>query len=312
MNDADVTDEGYFDELADPAQPVAVSKLTNLSGMSSSEAARFAGVWLALDDGRRKHVVEQIASLAEDNVELDFDAVLLIALGDEEDQVRLSALRGLWEHEGRDLIDPLIGLLETDADAAVRAEAALALGRFVLMAEFGTLKDADAERIEEALCAVIADAGEAVEVRGRALESIGARSGAFVADLIRDAYEAGEQTLQLSAVHAMGRSCDETWLALLFDELENDEAAMRYEAAVACGAMASAEAVAPLAALLYDDDPEVRGAAINALGEIGGEEAKRTLEDLLDEADEATREAVLAAVAEADFSKDPLGVKARE
>ena len=194
----------------------------------------------------------------------------------------------------------------------MRAEAALALGRFVLKAELETLRDADAERVEDALRAVIADAGEVVEVRGRALESIGARSSAPVAALIRDAFEAGERTLQLGAVHAMGRSCDDTWLLLLFDELENDDAEMRYEAAVACGAIASPEAVAPLSPLLYDDDPEVREAAIGALGEIGGEGAKRTLEELRDEADGATREAVLAALAAAGFGEDPLGIRVRE
>lgn len=312
MDDTSVSNEAYFEELANPARQVAVSKLANLSGMRTGEAAQFAGVWAAMDEERRKHIVQQLAGLAEDNVELDFDAVFLIALGDQDGQVRLDALRGLWEHEGRDLIDPLIGLLETDADATVRAEAALALGRFVLKAELQTLRDADAERVEGALRAAISDDGEAVEVRGRALESIGARSRAEVADLIRDAFEGGERTLQLSAVHAMGRSCDDTWLPLLFDEMENDDAAMRYEAAVACGAIGSAEAVAPLASLLYDDDPEVREAAISALGAIGGEGAKRTLEDRLEEADGATREAVLAALAEADFGEDPLGVKVRE
>ena len=125
----------YAQELADPAQPLAVGKLTNLSSLGSEEVPLFTEIWLQMDLSRRQRLVQELIDLAEDTVELNFDAVWFIALTDLDAGVRLSAVKGLWEYEGRDLIDSLLDLLERDPNAGVRAEAALSLGRFVLQAE---------------------------------------------------------------------------------------------------------------------------------------------------------------------------------
>ncbi len=296
-------------ELADPARPLAVSKLAGLSGMSAEEASLFTNVWQELDERRRRWLMHELVDLTEDNVDLSFDAVFFSALADTDPDVRRAAVLGLWEHEGRDLIDPLIGLLDSDPDAAVRAEAALALGRYVLQAEFDALSAGDAERIERALRRTITDLTEIAEVRARALESLGARSEDWVRDLIQDAYESAERRLRISAVHAMGRSCDSAWLSAVLAELESDDAEMRYEAAVAAGAIADAEATPYLAPLFHDEDPEVQQAAIAALGQISGVGAKETLQELLAEGDDRVRDAVLAALAEVDFADDPLAFK---
>ncbi len=301
--------ETLIEELTDPARPLAVSKLVGLSGMSAEEASRFRNVWQELDDRRRLWLIHELVDLVEDNVELNFDAVFFVALADTDPDARRAAVLGLGEHEGRDLIDPLTGLLDADPDAAVRAEAALALGRHVLQAEFGTLRAADAERIAGALRRTITDPTETVEVRARALESLGALCEDWVRDLIQDAYESADRRLRISAVHAMGRSCDSAWLSSVFAELESDDAEMRYEAAAAAGAIADLEATPSLAPLLHDEDPEVQEAAIAALGQIGGVGAKETLQELLAEGDDRVREAVLAALAEVDFAHDPLAFK---
>ena len=301
--------ETLIEELTDPAKVVAVSKLVGLSGMNAGEASRFVDVWNGLDERRRAWLVQELVDLAEDNVELNFDAVFLIALASPEPDLRRAAVAGLSEHEGRGLIDPLIGLLDNDPDAGVRADAALALGRYVLQAEFNTLRAADTERTEAALRRTITDPTEVVEVRARALESLGARSEDWVRDLIQDAHESDDRRLRISAVHAMGRGCDPAWLSSIFGEIESEDPEMRYEAALAAGAIADPEATPYLAALLHDEDPEVQEAAIAALGQIGGEGAKETLQELLAEDDERIHEAVLAALAEADFAEDPLAFK---
>lgn len=301
----------FLRELVDPSDELAVSKLANLSAMEPDETLLFSKAWAETDARRRQRLVKELIDLAEDNVELDFDAVFLIALDDPDPGVRLDAIKGLWEYEGRDLIGSLLGLLERDPDAAVRAEAALSLGRFVLQVEFEGLSGDDARRIEEALRRTISDTREVAEVRGRALESIGARSEGWVRDLIRGAFEDSDRRLRLSAVHAMGRSCDAAWLPDLVAELESDDPEMRFEAAGACGAIADEEATPHLLRLLDDDDAEVQEAAINGLGEIGGTEAREALRLLLDSGDERVQEAAVSALAEIDFAEDPLSFKIR-
>jgi HEAT repeat protein len=298
-------------ELADMSRPVRASSLTGLSSLGPAEASRFLDVWLALPGARRRQVVSRLVDLAEDNIELNFDAVYFIALADAEAEVRLAAVRGLWEYEGRDLINHLIGLLRSDPDARVRAEAALGLGRFALLAEFGKLPADDAERVDAALRRTAEDISEPSEVRGRALEALGARSLPWVTELIRAAYAGNDRRLRVSAVHAMGRSCDARWLADVIRELSSDDPEFRFEAATASGAIGDEAAVPHLIPLLHDADAEVQEAAIHALGEIGGREAKKALEQALDTKDERVREAVQEALAEADFYDDPLGFRLR-
>jgi HEAT repeat protein len=307
-----VSFETFLQELADPMQPLAATKLATLSNIGPDDASRFGDALQALPEERRERLLEELVDLAEDNVELNFDAVFLDALRDADPQVRRTAVQGLWEHEGRDLIGPLIDLLRRDEDAGVRADAALALGRFVLRAEFDTLAADDTDRIESALRDVFDDVTEIAEVRGRALEALGARSLPWVRELIERAYDDDDRRLRLSAVHAMGRSCDVDWLSTLLLELESEDAEMRFEAAGALGSIEDEEATGPLVGLLYDEDLEVRMAAIGALGEIGGPLAKGALEELLAENDELVHDAVVEALAEADFADDPIGFSARE
>ena len=62
-----------------------------------------------------------------------------MALGDEDAEVRTSAINGLWEHEDPALIHPLVHLLRTDQAVIVRATAATALGKFIKMRELEEL-----------------------------------------------------------------------------------------------------------------------------------------------------------------------------
>lgn len=297
----------YLDELRDPARPIVVSRLVTLSNLDAEELSQFQAAWPQMAVGRRRRILRELVGLAEDNVELNFDAVFLAALGDVDPDVRCTAIRGLWEYEGRDLIRRLAALLREDPQASVRAEAALAMARFVLRAEFDELPASDAERVESALRAAIADDGEAVEVRARAVEAIGARSLAWAQSIIEQAYGSPERRLRVSAVHAMGRSCDPAWLPVLFRELTSDDAEMRYEAAGACGSIGDERGVPHLVPLIADRDGQVQAAAIGALGEIGGPDAKRVLQQATRHSRLQVREAALAALAEAEFNENPLG-----
>lgn len=299
--------EGYLEELRDSTRPLVVSKLVNLSNLSPEELAPLLGVWPTIAVDRRRRILNELAGLAEDNVELNFDEVFRAALADADSEVRKVAVRGLWEYMERDLIEPLVRLLHEDAEPAVRTESAMALGRFVLRAEFEELRPADAERVEKALRHTIDDAAEVAEVRARAVEALGARSVAWVRTIIQDAYDSPEQRLRVSGVHAMGRNCDPVWLPVLFRELASEDPEMRYEAAAACGSIGDEVSLPHLLPLIEDEDAEVQVAAIEALGAIGGRVAKRALERVVRDPREHVREAALAALAEADFNDAPLG-----
>ncbi len=303
--------EEYLRQLADPSVRLKVSDLVRLSEMSAERAQEFAGVWPQLAVARRRQVMDELIELAEDNVELNFDTAFMAALEDGDAEVRLEAVRGLWEYEGPNLISRLARMMEEDANAAVRAEAALALGRYVLLAHFGKLRERHLERLEDALKRVVDNASETDEVRGRALESASPIASAWVRQAIRGAYESGTHRMKVCAVHSMGRSCEGRWLPLLVRELASDDAEVRYEAALACGSVGDERAVTHLAPLLQDADSEVREASIAALGQIGGNRAKSLLVLLADDPSDSVREAAREALAEADFAEDPMSFRYR-
>ena len=302
----------YLEELSDPSRRLRVSQLPRLSQLTPEQRAKLDGVWPSLSERRRRRLIHELSDLAEDNVELNFDAVFLLGIEDEDDDVRAESVRGLWENETRELVDPLIDLLEHDKSAEVRREAALALGRFMLLAAEGRLQGRYFERVEAALRRVVEDRNEIQEVRSRALEAAGAYDTAWVRQAVREAYESGEPALKVSAVHAMGRSAEPRWLPLVTRELSSEDAEMRYEAATATGMIGDEASVPNLLPLLLDEDEEVREAAVLALGEIGGKAAKDALMLMLDSSSKATREAAAAALADIEFDEDPLGFRMRE
>lgn len=303
-----------FRELAETSEPIKATSLTQLSSLTQDETREFKESWPLLNADRKQQLLDLLIDLAEDNVELNFDAVFLGSLADDNAVVRQLAIRGLWEYEERDLAGRLVEVLDRDPSAAVRAEAALALGKYVLLAEMGKLPPRHTEMVEGALQHVLDDKGEPQEVRARALEAAAVRSNvSWVRQGITEAYESDDHRLRISAIHAMGRSCDERWLPLLFRELNSDDAEARYEATVAVGAIGESESILRLQPLIRDEDPEVRGAAIMAIGEIGGERARQLLGALAHDPDEPddVREAAIDALSEIDFESDPLGYRMR-
>jgi HEAT repeat protein len=301
--------EEYLEELANGSRKLKISGLQRLSGLSPAQAEQLAGRWPEINVRRRRSILRELAELAEDNVEFNFDAVFIAGLSDEDAEVRLAAVRGLWENETPDVIRHLSARLADDSDPAVRAEAALALGRFVLLFRLGRLRERHFERAAAALRGVIEDPQEADEVRARALEALGPYDATWVRQAITQAYESGRRRLKVGAVHAMGRSAEPRWLPLITRELSNEDPELRYEAAVACGTIADESVVSNLLPLVADPDDDVRLAAVSALGEIGGPVARQALRELLESASRATREAAADALAEIESEEDPLGFR---
>ena len=301
--------ETLLPKLEDTTEPLSVKELADLSSIDRSAHEQFLEVWRRLSIQRRRTIIDRLADVAEDNVDFDFSRVFLAGLLDDDVQVRSQSIKALWEYEGEDLPRILLRLL-SDPEAIVRSEAALGLGRYLLRAELSDTVEPLTDDIEAALRTTVSDDAELVEVRGRALEALGVRGKEWVHDLIEDAYAGGERRMQISAVHAMGRSSDPGWLPTVIEEMHSDDGEMRFEAAMAAGSIGEEEAIADLAELADDEDAEVQEAAIRALGEIGGPSARSVLHEIAsDSKDERILEAVSDALAQADFSDDPLGIQ---
>jgi HEAT repeat protein len=151
---------------------------------------------------------------------------------------------------------------------------------------------------------------EPIEIRRRALESLGFLSDEDTSQLITQAYHHANDQLKLSAVFAMGRSLDtERWGAIVTEELAALDPGMRYEAARAVGELEYAPAVRKLAELLDDVDEEVQLATIWSLGQIGGDKAKQLLMAVLESEAEYLHEQAEDALAELEFKADNLDFK---
>lgn len=266
-----------IDALADSAKELKSSELTQLSGLLDDERDELRSRWAEIDPARRRQILSMLIELADDNCELDFGAVYDAALADPDAAVRERAVSGLWESGDRRTIPKLTSLLSDDADERVRAAAALVLGHFAVIAAAGKLVERDVERIYRSLMAPLANEDEPLAVRRRALEAVAAFATPEVPGLIRRAYESDEPKLRQSALCAMGRTGDPTWLPTIHGEMRSGDPAMRYEAANAAREVGEEESVPYLADLLQDTDVEVALAAVLALGMIGGAKAKKLL-----------------------------------
>jgi HEAT repeat protein len=126
---------------------------------------------------------------------------------------------------------------------------------------------------------------------------------------ITEAYQGHNSRLRTSAIYAMGRNCDHSWLPVLLKELGSADPEMRYEAATACGELGEEKAALYLTGLLNDPDIDVRVAVIQALGKIGGAEAKECLELCLSSPNEAIHQAAEQSLHELEAGEAPFAFR---
>ena len=276
--------------------PLNVRHLYALSEMTREQMTMFQDEWLAMDRERRRAVVRKLVELTEVSFEVNFDPIFLLAMGDNDSEVRAAAIGGLWENTDPSLIAPLVHLLHVDEAAIVRAAAATALGQYVLLGELEALDRASSKMAKEALCQTIGREDETVEVRCRAVESIAYSGESDAHQIIQAAYHSDDETMQASSLFAMGHSADPGWGQVLAMELDNPNPELRFEAARACGELELTPVVPQLGHLVFNDpDREVQQAAVWALGRIGGKNAR----DILETCDDSEDEVLAASAADA-------------
>lgn len=283
-----------------------------LSGITAEQTAQLKPHWLGLDVAYRRAIMNIVADTSESDFEMDYTEFGRMTLTDDDEQVRVRAIDALWMDETPGLMRALMGMAKTDPSDRVRASAALALGRFVLLGEYGNISADEQDALTTLLLSMLRDPSLDVDVRRRSLEAVANGMHPDVPGEIRRAYDSDDHAWRVSAIFAMGRTSDEQWSRIVLEELENDNDEIRYEAARAAGEIGMDSAVPRLARLLIEDDREIQEIAIWALGEIGGMEARRVLENMLrvveesDDVDEELVESIEDALANADYMSSGL------
>jgi HEAT repeat protein len=289
-----------LEDLAKSKNP-PLDALRALSDLSGKPLADFAAGWPNLPRDKRLATLQALGELAEDTLDLNINAASRVALNDSDAQVRAAAIHNLWEDQSADLIDPFLNFLTQDSSEAVRAAAATALGIYVYLGEMEELPEDQTKAIENALLAAY-QSEDTLEVRRRALESLGFSPRPEAAAVIDQAYENGDDLLRASALFAMGRTLDpDRWGESVIGDLTHATPQVRFEAVRASGELQLEEAVVTLGQLLHDSDATVQEMTVWALGEIGGDDARRFLQDRLETADEELTELIEDALANADL-----------
>lgn len=264
---------------------VTISLVYRLSDMTAEEMERFTARWPEQSDRRRRVIARHMADISEGNFVVDFSLAFRFLLADPSREVRLAALDGLWDTSNTDLVPPIIDLMQTDAEEDVRAAAAATLGHFILMGEWGQINHGVAEHIVQALLGQLDHEDTAESVRRATVESLGNAAHPRIPDIIGEAYHRGNDSMQLSAIFAMGRSADRQWVPIIIDEMLNPSAEMRVEAARAAGNIGASDSVDRLIELLDDEELDVQLAAVTSLGQIGSDRAYEALQRLATDAE---------------------------
>jgi len=240
--------------------------------------------------------------------------VLRDYLQDEEAEVRVLALEGLWDYPVPELIPTLFEIARNDPSQEVRSKAIVTLGRYIYegsMADYdfdwGAMEDLMREdelpeedflKVKDFLFKVVRDESQPLDSRRFAIEALSFLDEPEVQELIEAAYAHPDPKMKVSAVFAMGRQGDQRWADVLIKELDSQVKELQYEAVRAVGEAELAEAVPRLKELALVDDKTLRLEAIWSLGKIGGEGVSEFLHQLAGDQDEEVSEMAEAALEE--------------
>ncbi len=280
--------------------------LYGLSDLTREDAAELAARWPRIDLEIRLSVVRELIDLAQTEFTLNLTRFLLTVSEDEDAQVRQIAVSGLGNEEHRAIPPRLLSILLEDPSDDVRAQAAISLGPSAQLAEWDELDARVADDLRRVLFSVAEDEDENWHVRRRAAESAATYGPSEEVDrLIRRMWEEDELGLRSSALFAIGRGNQRSWLPVVLESIDDEDPEIRFEAVRAAGELGDVEALPKLSEIaLNEEDVDVRQSAITAIGEIGGQGATRILTRLLDRAPESDHELIMDAMLEASIGDD--------
>jgi len=288
----------------DGAAPATVEPLSDLS---RADARALRRAWPSLERNTRYRCVALMASLATDELRYNFERALLVALSDEDPEIRTMAADALWESESSAALDELLRLLAREDAPAVRVTLINALGRYARLASEDQLSISQRESIERVLLDAV-DNDPRAEVRASAMAAVAYLRPASLGPSLERAFDEGDDDERLAAVQAMGRFGGREWASRIIDALRGGDSDLRIEAAQAAPYVEDTRVIPFLFDAAEDeDDTDLQRAAVAALGELGGEQVQRFLEEMRDTTSGELAEAIEEALANVRFMNgDPL------
>jgi len=281
-----------IDELLDGPKELSRRSLQQLSDIDPDSLQIFMEAWPGVQPERKRLLLEELHSLADDDTLVSFDDFARTMLSDPDALVRAGAIRLLDECEDLKLIPTFIRILTHDDSAETRSQAAIGLGKYVEMGELEEISEKLNRQVEDALLAKV-NSDDQLLVRRNALEALGYSSRPEVSTVIESAYHRENPDWQASALFAMGRSADDRWedhvLSSILDEIE----IVRLAAVEAAGELGLESARTALFRLLEDEeDDAITAAAIWSLSQVGGEDARIYIQNLIDQSEDEDDEQV--------------------
>ena len=217
-----ITLDEVLESLEDTEASLSSSLLAELSDIDPESSWEFRKVWDTLDANRRHKVLLRLSELAEENVEINFDTLFKFGLEDEDSDVRLAAIDGLWENQQTWLQRELVKMAKEDESEVVQIASVQALERFCLAAELNNRQETG-KHLAEVLLSLFESPGSSVEMRRRSLEAMSPLDLPEIHNALKTSFYSKDRSLKVSAVYGMGGSCNPAWLPLLLPELQNTD-----------------------------------------------------------------------------------------
>ncbi len=274
-------------KLLDTSQPFPPQYLLVFSDITDDDMAVVQEIWPQVTVSRKINLLQDLEALMEADTLVSCDDFARFALNDEDANVRSSAISLLWECEDPKLALHFCKVLVSDPSELVRAAAAAALGKFILMGEL----DEISKKIYNEIVAILLETYNNEQydhVRQEIMRALSYKEDKDIQSMIQQAFASSEKDWIIAALESMGRSADIRWRDNILEMLDSVEPDFQYEAIRAAGELELKPARAPLLELLDEanGNADLRYQIIWALSKIGGDSVYETLQDMLDNAED--------------------------
>ncbi len=251
--------------------------LRDLSGVDDKRARSIVAAWRDWQLSDVLDTIVELRTVAETDRSLEFDTLFRAAIGFPDPKVRLESVRALSNGGSVNIAQTLLGALERDEDAEVRAAAAESLHAFAEPSQSSNISGTALSRIASTLSRA-ASQDERV-VRGKALKALAAMRVDEVPELIDAMFDdaIGDPELMSDVLLAMGESGDRSWLPSIEDAFYSGDARIRIAAVMAFGEVGGDDDVESLSEPFDDHVLEVQMATVQALANIGSPQAREML-----------------------------------